>query len=87
MRERGERVDDAALREPLDGALLVERLLALDGGDAVRQVVVALLERLKSGVRWILRPRSVFRFVRILSSHARMFVPGVNDRQPLKARA
>ena len=48
VRERGERVDDAALREPLDDALLVERLLALDRGELVREEVVALLERLLS---------------------------------------
>ena len=75
MRQVGERVDDAALREPLDHLLLVERLLSLDGGEPVREVVVALLERLPSGVRWILRPRSVFRFVKIRSNQARMFVP------------
>src|SRR6185295_9452011 len=40
VRERRECVHDASLREPLDHTLLVERLLALDRGELVREEVV-----------------------------------------------
>ena len=49
VRDLGERVDDAALREPLDHLVLLERLLALGGRDLVGEVVVAFLERLEIG--------------------------------------
>ena len=49
VRQLGERADDVVLREPLDDALLVERLLALGGRELVGEEVVALLERLLVG--------------------------------------
>ena len=45
VRQVGERVDDASLREPLDDLLLLECLLALDRRQPVGEVVVAFLER------------------------------------------
>jgi hypothetical protein len=77
VRERRKGRHDRVLGEPLDDAVLVEHLLAARLGDPVGEVVVVLLERSSSGRRWIRRPRSTLRFVRMRRSQARRFVPGV----------
>jgi len=70
-RDVSERVHDGILRQALDDTLLVEDLLARRGCELVGEEVVALL------ARWMRRPRSTFRFVRMRRSQARMFVPAV----------
>ena len=88
VRHLGERGDDVVLREPLDDPLLVRARRRRRLRELVVEEVVALLQRLRRrGARCARRPRSMLRFVRMRSSQARRFVPGVYERQLRNARA
>ena len=87
VRHGRERIDGVILGQPSEDLLLLRVALGQRVGEAVVEVVVAFLERLRVRRALLARPRSMLRLVRIRINQARRFVPGVNDRQLRNARA